>query len=147
MVAYLAFSLDDEVFAIEIAHVREVLEPRDFTRVPHLPDFIRGAVNVRGSVEIVADMRGVLGMPPGEITEKSRVIIMETRFGGETVALGALVDSVKSVMKIQADRIEAPPATGLQWRSELIKGIGGVDGRFVIILDVEKIHAFIESSM
>ncbi len=144
---HLAFNLEDEVFAIEIAHIREVLEPRDFTRVPYMPDFIRGAINVRGSVEMVVDMRGVLGMPLMEIADASRVVILETRFAGENVALGALVDSVNSVLKIHPDRIEAPPETGVQWRSELIKGIGGVDDRFIIILDVEMIHSFIESSL
>ncbi len=144
---HLAFNLEDEVFAIEITHIREVLEPRKFTRVPYMPDFIRGAINVRGSVEMVVDMRGVLGMPRMEITDASRVVIIESHFAGETVALGALVDSVRSVMKIHPDRIAAPPETGVQWRSDLIKGIGGVDDRFIIILDVEKIQTFIESSL
>ncbi len=144
---HLAFNLEDEVFAIEIAHIREVLEPREFTRIPYMPDFIRGAVNVRGSVEMVVDMRGVLGMPRMEVTDASRVVILETSFAGEIVALGALVDSVNSVTKIHPDRIEAPPETAGRWRSELIKGIGGVDDRFIIILDVMEIHAFIESSL
>lgn len=144
---HLAFDLEDETFAIDIAHVREVLEPRNFTRIPHFPEFIRGAVNVRGSVDIVADMRGIMGMPEIDLTEDSRVVMIESTLGGETVALGALVDSVRSVMNIPPDRIQAPPESGLRWRSDLIKGIGGKDGRFIIILDVEKIHSFLEESL
>ncbi len=144
---HLAFHLEDEVFAIGITHVREVLEPRQLTRAPYMPDFIRGAVNVRGSVEAVVDLRGVLGMPRVEIADASRILILETRFAGETVVLGALVDSVKAVMKIDSDRIEHPPETAVQWRSELIRGIGGVDDGFIIILDVEKMLSFIESAL
>ncbi|MCP4693588.1 MAG: chemotaxis protein CheW [Desulfobacterales bacterium] len=144
---YLAFNLEDETFAFEMTHVREVLEPRDFSRVPHFPHFMRGAINVRGSVEIVADIRGVLGMPRVEITDRSRIIMIETMVAGEPITRGALVDSVRSVIKIRQDLIEPPPETGRQWRAELIKGIGRKDDRFILILDVDQMHVFIESSL
>ena len=109
---YLTFKLEDEVFALDIAKVREVLEYTTVTKVPRTPDFMCGVINLRGGVVPVVNMRLKFGMPDAEKTVNTCIIIVEVKLDGETTVLGALADSVQEVMDLEPDQIEPAPKIG-----------------------------------
>ena len=123
------------------AKVREVLEMSTITKVPRAPDFLRGVINVRGSVVPVVDMRLKFGLTQTENTIDTRVVVMDLTLDGDNTVLGALADSVHEVMDLDSDQIEDPPKIGTRWRTEFIKGIGKRNDEFVIILDIDKIFS------
>ena len=144
---YLTFMLGDEIFAVDVRNVREVLDNTAITKVPRTPDFMRGVINLRGSVVPVVDMRLKFGMTATEQTVNTCIIIIEvTRSDGQAV-LGALVDSVKEVINLEQDQIEPAPNIGTNIRSEFIKGMGKQDDHFIIILDADRVLSEDELSM
>ncbi len=138
---YLTFQLEDEVFALNVAQVREVLDLSNITKVPSAPDFMRGVTNVRGSVVPVMDLRMKFGMSHAASTQDTRIIIMEITLQKKTIVLGAIADSVNDVLELEPNQIEEPPEIGEHWRSKFIKGIGKLDNRFIIILDVNQVFS------
>ena len=138
---YLTFQLEDEIFAIDVSQVREVLDISTITKVPQTPDFMRGVINVRGSVVPVVDMRIKFGMPVVDNTLDTRIVVMEVEMGEETVILGALADAVKEVIELEPTDIEPPPRLGTRWRTELIKGIGKRNDNFMLLLDVDRLFS------
>ncbi len=138
---YLTFSLDDEIFAVEISKVREVLDLIKITRVPRMPGFMRGVINLRGSVVPIADMRIKFGMSEGRDTVHTCIIVLETEVDGDSVIIGALADSVREVLELKAEDIEPPPRMGTRLKSEFIKGMGKLGDSFIIILDIDKIFS------
>lgn len=136
---YLTFRLEEEIFAIDVAKVREVLDLSTITKVPHAPDFMRGVINVRGNVVPVMDMRAKFGLPQTESTVNTRIIIMELAMDDSSLVLGAIADSVNDVLELEPGQIEEPPSLGNRWRSEFINGIGKRDDDFIIILDIDKV--------
>ncbi len=138
---YLTFKLEDEIFAIDVAQVREVLDLSTITKVPQAPDFMCGVINVRGSVVPVVDMRLKFGLPAVEKTLDTRIVVMELDMDGEITIFGALADSVKEVIELEPDQIEPPPRLGSRWRTEFIRGIGKRDDHFILILDVDRIFS------
>ena len=143
---YLTYKLADEVFALDIGKVREVLDFAEITRVPRMPEFMRGVINLRGSVVPVVDLRVRFGMPRTEKTVNTCVIIMEVALDGVATVLGALADSVQEVLDIEPDHIEPPPRIGSSLHTEFISGIGKHGERFIIILDIDKIFSTDELS-
>ena len=144
---YLTFKLEDEVFALDITKVREVLEFSTVTKVPRVPEFMRGVINLRGSVVPVLDMRMKFGMSKTEKTVNTCVIIVEIIIDSDPIMLGALADSVQEVMDIDADKIEPPPKIGTKLRTDFIKGMGKHNEEFVIILDIDKVFSTDELSL
>lgn len=144
---YLTFKLDQEVFALDISKVREVLDFTAVTKVPETPDFMLGVINLRGSVVPVMDMRLKFGMTKTETTVNTCIIIVEVDIDGEATILGALADSVQEVMDLDPDQIEPPPRIGAQLKTRCIKGMGKKDGEFLIILDVDKVFSSEELSL
>lgn len=138
---YLTFQLDDEVFALEISKVREVLDFSDVTKVPQTPEFMRGVINLRGSVVPVVDMRLKFGMTEAEATVNTCIIIVEVIMDDEASVLGALVDSVQEVLDIEPDQIEPPPRIGSKLNTEFIRGMGKHNEQFVIILDIDRVFS------
>jgi purine-binding chemotaxis protein CheW len=138
---YLTFKLDEEVFAVDISKVREVLDFTTVSKVPQTPDFMLGVINLRGSVVPVVDMRLKLGMTKTEKSVNTCIIIVEIELDGETTVFGALADSVQEVMDIDPDQIEPPPRIGTRLKTKFIKGMGKHDGVFVIILDIDKVFS------
>ena len=136
---YLSFKLGEEIFAVDVAKVREILDVTAITKVPQTPDFMRGVINLRGSVVPVMDMRLKFGMPPTERTVNTCIIVMEVTQDGETTVLGSLADSVQEVLDLEPDQIEAAPRIGTRLRSDFIKGMGKQNERFIIILDIDRI--------
>jgi len=141
---YLTFKLGEEVFALEVANVREILEFIPITKVPRTPDYMTGVINLRGSVVPVTDMRLKFGMSQTEKTVNTCIIVVEVDIEGEKALLGALVDSVQEVFELEAQQIEPPPRLGLGLKTEFIEGMGKRDNRFVIILDIDKVFSMEE---
>jgi purine-binding chemotaxis protein CheW len=143
---YLTFQLDDEVFAIDVANVREILEFNSVTRVPKSPEYMRGVINLRGSVVPVFDMRLKFGMTGTERTINTCIVVVEVSYEGEDIIIGALVDSVQEVFELEADQIEPAPKIGTHLRTEFIRGMGKRDETFIIILDIDKVFSVEEIS-
>ena len=138
---YLTFKLDEEVFALGIDKVREVLDYTSVTKVPQTPDFMRGVINLRGSVVPVVDMRLKFGMAKTEKTVNTCIIIVEINLEGETTVLGALADSVQEVLDLEPHQIEPAPKIGTKLRTEFIRGMGKRGEQFIIILDIDKVFS------
>ena len=144
---FLTFKLGDEVFALDIAKVREVLDFTAITKVPRTPEFMRGVINLRGSVVPVVDMRLKFGMTKTGQTVNTCIIIAEISLDGDTTVLGALADSVQEVIELGAGQIEPAPRIGTRLRTEFIHGMGKRDDQFVIILDIDKVFSVDELSL
>jgi len=138
-VQYLTFKLDEEVFALDVAKVREILEYSGITKVPRTPDFMRGVINLRGSVVPVIDLRLKFGMSATEQTVNTCIIVVEVELADETLILGLLADSVQEVIEMEPAQIEAAPHIGTHLDTAFIKGMGKHDNRFVMILDIDRI--------
>lgn len=138
---YLTFMLEDDTYALKVAVVREVmeLELNYITKIPRTPDYMRGVINVRGSVVPVIDMRVKFNMAKQETTIDSCIIVIEIPINGKTAVLGMLTDSVQEVIDLEPEQIEAAPEIGNQLKTEFIAGIGKRDDRFIIILEIDKI--------
>ena len=144
---YLTFRLDDEFFAVDVNHVREVLDWTSITVVPRAPEYMRGVINVRGSVVPVADLRLKFGMPETLKTINTRVIVMELSLDGELTTMGTMADAVHEVIELEPENIEKPPKVGSRWKTEFILGIGKSNDRFIIILDMERIFSSSETAL
>jgi len=144
---YLTFRLGEEVFALDISQVREVLDYTNITRVPRMPEFMRGVINLRGSVVPVVDLRLKFGMSATERTVNTCIIIAEVAIEGERTLLGALADSVQEVIDLEPGQIEPPPRLGTSIHAQFIRGMGKRDEHFVIILDVDKVFSSDELSL
>jgi len=135
---YLTFRVGSEIFGIDVANVREILEFNSVTRVPGSPGYMRGVINLRGSVVPVVDMSLKFGMSTTERTIDTCIVVVEVSYEGEDVIIGALVDSVQEVFELEANQIEPAPKIGTHLRTEFIKGMGKRDESFIIILDIDK---------
>lgn len=138
---FLTFNLDDELFALDIAKVREVLDFTTVTKVPRTPDFMRGVINLRGSVVPVVDMRLKFGMTRTENSVNTCIIIVEIELDGETTILGALADSVQEVLDLEPEQIEPAPKIGTRLKTDFIRGMGKHAEQFIIILDIDKVFS------
>ncbi len=141
---YLTFNLAEELFALDIGKVREVLDYTTVTRVPGTPEFMRGVINLRGSVVPVVDMRLKFGLPATEQGVNTCIIIVEVAVDGETTVLGAMADAVQEVLELEPDRIEPPPRIGTRLNIEFIRGMGRRDEEFMIILDIDRVFSLDE---
>jgi purine-binding chemotaxis protein CheW len=138
---FLSFNLAEEVFAIDITKVREVLDFTSVTKVPQTPDFMRGVINLRGSVVPVVDMRLKFGMSETEQTVSTCIIIVEVALEEETMVIGALADSVREVFDLDNDQIEPAPTIGTHLNTEFLKGMGKKEDEFILILDIDKVFS------
>jgi purine-binding chemotaxis protein CheW len=141
---YLTFKLRDEVFALDIGKVREVLDFTTVTKVPQTPDFMRGVINLRGNVVPVVDMRLKFGLSMTEKTVNTCVIITEIDVDGETTVVGAMADSVQEVLDLEPDQIEPPPRIGAKLNTDFIMGMGKHNDQFIMILNIDKVFSGIE---
>ena len=144
---YLTFTLDDEVFAVDVARVREILEITNITKVPQVPDFMRGVINLRGCVVPVIDLRLKLGMQEIAQTVNTCIIVVEVELDGENTVIGALADSVQEVIEMEPSQIEEAPHIGTHLKAEFIRGMGRHDARFVMILDIDKVFSVSEMTV
>lgn len=138
---FLTFTLDEEQYAVDVAKVREVLEYTKVTRVPRMPEFMCGVINLRGSVVPVIDLRLKFGLPAAEKTINTSIVVMEINLADEILVLGALTDSVKEVIDMEPKDIEPAPKIGARLNTEFIKGMGKKNDNFVIILDIDRVFS------
>jgi len=135
---YLTFTLGEEVFAMDIRTVREIIQYGPMTTVPLMPSFVRGVINLRGAVVPVIDLQARFGRPAAEVSKKTCIVIFDSVREGERVELGLMVDAVSEVIEIAPGQIEPPPNFGTAVRRDFILGMGKVNGRFVIVLEPDK---------
>ncbi len=140
----LTFKLGEEIFAVDVAKVREILDFTSVTKVPQTPDFMRGVINLRGSVVPVVDMRLKFGMSSTEKTVNTCIIVMEIFLDGETAVVGALADSVQEVLELEPDQIEAAPRIGTKLNTDFLVGMGKHNETFIMILNIDKVFTFEE---
>ena len=138
---YLTFTLGEELFALNINSVKEVLEHTKITKVPRTPEYMCGVINLRGHAVPIVDLRLKFGMEKGDLTVNTCLIIVEVGQAGESVALGALVDSVREVIDLTGDEVEPAPKMGTAIDTDFIRGMAKQDNEFIIILDIEKIFS------
>jgi purine-binding chemotaxis protein CheW len=144
---YLTFLLGGEMYAIEILNIKEIIEYGQLTEVPMMPGFIRGVINLRGRVVPVIDLLARFGKQSTGITKRSCNVIIEVETEGEKVDIGVVVDAVSEVLEIPASEIEPAPSFGAKMRADFISGMGKVNGKFVIILDVNKVLSVDEMAL
>lgn len=140
-IQYLTCGVGDETFAINVAQVREVLDLCPFSKVPNMPAFVRGMIDVRGHAVPVIDLRIKFGLPMAEPTDSTRIMVLEIVSGGRPLVVGALTDRVFEVTALDAGDVIPPPEIGSRWRSEIIRGIGRRLGKFVIVLNLNKVFS------
>lgn len=138
---YLTFKLGEAVFATDVAQVREVLDFTSITKIPRTPDFMSGVINLRGNVVPVVDLRLCFEMSKTEKTVNTCIVVVEVSLDGESNVIGALADSVEEVVDLEPDQIEPAPRIGTQIRTDFIKGMGKRDGKFIMILDIDRVFA------
>ncbi len=135
---YLTFSLGQDLFAMDIRTVREIIQVGPMTTVPLMPSFMRGVINLRGAVVPVIDLHARFGRPGAGLGKKSCIIIFDAMRAGERVELGLLVDAVSEVVDIAAAGIEAPPDFGAAVPRDFICGMAHTAQGFVIVLEPER---------
>jgi len=135
----LTFTLAGEAFAIGILNIKEIIEYGHVTPVPMVPEFIRGVINLRGAVVPVIDLRSRFGKGISEVTRRTCIVIVEVQNDGTSHDVGVVVDAVNEVLEIGRTEIEQAPAFGANISTEFIAGMGKVNGRFVILLDINRV--------
>lgn len=148
---FLSYQLGEEIFAVDVNQVLEVLALQNITVLPGTPDFMPGIISLRGRAVPVIDMRLKLGIENSAPTANSCIIILEIGSGTDRVVLGALTDSVHEVFEFEKGQIEAPPVFGNLNNIDYILGIGKREEQFIILLNFDKVFSteeilFIEST-
>ena len=138
---YLTFKLDNEIYAMDITTVREVLDIIRITKVPQMPDFMCGVINLRGRVVPVVDLRLKFGLREAISLKDACIVIIEIFLDDEETVLGILVDTVQEVISLEPEQIDPPPRIGTRLKTEFIKGMGKKDEEFIIILETAKVFS------
>ena len=138
---YLTFKLGNEVFATDVAKVREVLDLTNITEIPRTPDFMSGVINLRGSVVPVVDLRLCFEMTKTEKTRNTCIVVVEVILENEVTVIGALADSVEEVIDLEPEQIQPAPRIGTQIRTDFIKGMGKREAQFIMILDIDRVFS------
>ena len=141
---YLTFFIRGEEYAVSILRVKEIIECSTVTRVPTTPAHVRGVLNLRGTVLPVIDLASKFGHGDTEASRTTCVIVAETKHDDVMLAVGVLADAVSSVVDIAAEAIEPPPSFGTNVRVDFLTGMGKLEGRLVLILDLDRILSPIE---
>ncbi len=136
---YLTFLLGDKHYAISILKIKEILEYGSVTPIPKMPDFVCGAINLRGKLVPVIDLLERLGNGKSEIEKRSCIVIVEMKFASEVLSIGVIVDAVSKVMDFKNSDIETAPSFGGSIDTGFIEGMGKVDEEFVIILNIDRV--------
>jgi len=138
---YLSFKMSDELFAINVSKVINILEMRHITKVPKTPSYMKGVINLRGTVLPVVDLRIKFGLPEAENTVDTSIIVINMEKDGEIVMLGTLVDAVREVLELKDEEIAASPSIGTKYNSGFIQGMYRMDEHFIMILDIDKVFS------
>ncbi len=136
---YLTFHLAREEYAIGVLRVKEIIEYGTVTRVPATPPWIRGVINLRGSVVPVVDLAVKFGLPASEVTRRTCIVIVEVHLEEELTVMGIVADSVSQVMDLKPEDVEAAPSFGTRVRVEYLLGLGRAGKSFVLLLDIDRV--------
>ncbi|QFI54290.1 chemotaxis protein CheW [Aeromonas simiae] len=132
---WVTFQLENETYGINVMQVQEVLRYTEIAPVPGAPDYVLGIINLRGNVVTVIDTRSRFGLPPVEVSENSRIVIIEA----EKQVIGIMVDSVAEVVYLRASEIDVAPAVGTEESAKFIQGVSNRDGQLLILVDLNKL--------
>jgi len=143
---YLTFLLGGEMFAMRIERIKEIIEFGDITKIPLMPAFISGVINLRGAVVPVIDLSQRFARSAAQISKRSCIVIIETGFSEINQDIGVIVDSVSEVLEIMGTNISDTPNFGAQLRTDFIEGMAKINNRFFIILDIDKVLSIEEMS-
>ncbi|MCW8328203.1 chemotaxis protein CheW [Photobacterium sp. SDRW27] len=132
---WVTFQLEDETYGINVMQVREVLRYSEIAPVPGAPDYVLGIINLRGNVVTVIDTRSRFGLMPGEISDNTRIVIIEA----EKQVIGILVDSVAEVVYLRSSEIDTTPSVGTEESAKFIQGVSNRDGELLILVDLNKL--------
>ncbi len=138
---FVTFSLGEEIFAVPVDVVREILDHEDPFKIPHGPDYLLGLRDVRGQGVPVIDLRLRLGMSRTEKTPHTRILVLDVPVEGRVLALGLVADRVYEVVPFQNSQIENAPDIGIRWRSDYIAGVVRRNGGFVVIVDLARLFS------
>lgn len=144
---YLTFQLRGEVYAIDILHIKEIIGYGQVTQIPMVPEFIRGVINLRGRVVPVLDLSARFGRQVTAAGRRTCIVIVEVASAGEHQDIGVMVDAVNEVLEIPITEIEPPPSFGAAIRTDFIEGMGKINGRFIVILNVTHVLSVDELAM
>ncbi len=144
--SFLSFKLGDEEFAAHVGKVLNILEMTKITEVPRAPEYMKGVINLRGTVLPVIDTRIKFGMPATAYTTNTCIIVLDIDMDGESIHVGALVDSVQAVLEFNSTDIMPAPSIGSKYRSEFIEGVVNVDNKFIMILNMDAVFSSDELS-
>lgn len=136
---YLTFTLAEEQYAVTVARVREVLEVPPVTKIPGMAPYMKGVINIRGSVVPVVDLRLKFGMPEAEHSVDTSVIVMDVNGAGGNVTVGCLADSVQEVIDLPQENVQAAPRLGTAVDSRFIHGMGKRGEQFIILLATDNV--------
>jgi purine-binding chemotaxis protein CheW len=136
---YLTFTIADEEYGVGLRRVREIVEFGAVSRVPGTPSWIRGVVNLRGSVVAVVDLAVKFGLPPSPPTRFTCIVIMEVELDEEMVLMGFIADVVKDVVDLGPGDVEPPPPFGTRVQVEYVLGMGKLESRLAVLLDIQRV--------
>jgi len=136
---YVTFSLMREEYALEIQHVREIIECERVTAIPSMPPVVRGVINLRGSVVPVVDLPVKFAFPETPIGVGTYIVVVDLLWSGESVRLGLLTSELGRVIDVAPDDIKPVPDFGTRIQSEYLRGVGNIDGRFALFLDTDRL--------
>ncbi|MCU1245515.1 MAG: CheW protein [Acidobacteria bacterium] len=141
---YLTFFIRREEYAVSILRVKEIIEYETVTRVPTTPVHVRGVINLRGAVLPVVDLAAKFGHPESEPSRTTCIVVVETQLRGQTIVVGVVADAVSEVVALPATQIEPPPPFGTNVHVDFLVGMGKLDGRLVLVLDIDRILSPVE---
>lgn len=136
---YLTFIVRGEEHAVPILRVREIIEFETVTRVPGTPSWVRGVINLRGTILPVVDLSAKFGADASVVTKTTCTVVVETQHRGETIPIGVMADAVSEVLDFTSDQIEPAPAFGTHVRVDYLLGMGKLDRKLVLILDIDRL--------
>jgi purine-binding chemotaxis protein CheW len=147
IISYLTFKLGDEIFGANVAKVLNILEMTKITKVPKAPPYMKGVINLRGSVLPLIDTRIKFDIGETEYTTNTCILVLEIELAGEVVHVGALVDSVQEVIEIEDAEIQPAPSIGSKYKSEFIEGMAKINDEFIMLLNMDMIFSTTELSL
>ncbi|MHB1558249.1 MAG: chemotaxis protein CheW [Isosphaeraceae bacterium] len=135
VIQLVGFRLDNEDYAIAITRIQEIILMKPITRLPQVPDFIEGLINLRGSVIPIVNLRKRFGLPAREVDDETRIIVVNVH----DKTMGCVVDAVTQVMRINRDQIQPPPLSVMAVAHQYLSGLARLDDRLLIILDIDRL--------
>ena len=136
---FLSFTLDKEEYGVDILRVQEIRSWEPVSRIPNVPAYEKGVVNLRGAIVPIIDLRERFNLGRSVYSELTVVVVLQARIGDKTRVMGVVVDAVSDVVNVHKKQIQRPPGFGAKVSTEYINGLVEVNGRMVMLLDIDKL--------